>query len=182
MGMVFCPTNYEANMGLGFSLIFKSWVISDSKSYALACVGVFAMGVVRQLISCLRGHLPALRRRAPGGNAAFGNVQAYDSRESLIPAQAPAAGLLGSLDALFARYPLLLLALDTLLYAASLLLAYLNMLVAMAYDAGLLTSLVAGEALTYFGVRAVALFTGSSRLLGKSEASGGGAEACCATE
>ena len=170
MGMVFCPANYQANGGTGFSLIFKSWVISDSRSYALACIGVFLLGVTRQLIAFFRARLPSLqaRIRNPGGRSLLNETD-----EALAASPAP----LGGGAVIFARYPLLLLAVDTLLYAASMLLAYLNMLVAMAFDAGLLSSLVAGEAGAHFATRATAFALG----LGSGEKVDQG-EPCCATE
>lgn len=172
MGMVFCPANYQANGGTGFSLIFKSWVISDSHSYALACFGVFLLGVTRQLIAFFRGRLPALQARI---RTRTGKGLLNDADEALVGAPAPLAGA----AAIFARYPLLLLAVDTLLYAASMFLAYLNMLVAMAYDAGLLSSLVAGEAGTYFATRATAFALG---LGSGASAKVDQGEPCCATE
>ena len=174
MGMVFCPASYEANSGLGFSIIFKSWVISDSKSYATACLGVFMMGVARQLISCLRGYLPMIqaRLRASGGAAAPTSIE---SLEALIPTSKPRSIIADA----FTRYPSLLpcmiICADTVLFAASLFLAYLNMLVAMVYDAGLLASLVAGEAVTYFTTRVISITMGSVPLKMESGATG-----CCA--
>jgi hypothetical protein len=53
--------------------------------------------------------------------------------------------------------PAALLAADILLFAVGLFLAYLNMLVAMAYDFGLLSCLVLGEALGYGSVQAALL-------------------------
>ena len=67
------------------------------------------------------------------------------------PAAAPAA------SPRHKRAPLALLAADSLLLGATLLLAYLNMLVAMAFDWGLLCSLVAGEAATHFCLRSLGL-------------------------
>ena len=124
MGMVFCPAadSFAANSGAGFSLLFKSWVVHDGASYTSACLGVFALGALRQLLVGARGALaPAL---APGVAGA-------------------AAGVLGA-PAWLALAAVL--AADAALFAATLLLAYLNMLVAMAYDFGLLGALVAGEA------------------------------------
>ncbi len=147
MGMVFCPANYAANDGAGFSLIFKSWVINDSHSYAIACLGVFTLGVVRQLLAYLRGNLPALHVRRITSSG--------EINQPFIPAD-PAAS--GGFRGFFARNPpVVLLAVDTLLFALSLFIAYINMLVAMAYDAGLLSSLVAGEASAYFCTRATGL-------------------------
>jgi hypothetical protein len=116
MGMVFCPAadSFASNGGAGFSLIFKSWVVRDSASYALACVGVFAMGAARQLLVGARAALAP----APG---------------------APPP-------------PRDLVLLDSLLFAAALFLAYLNMLVAMAYELGLLAALVAGEAAVHLAL------------------------------
>ena len=144
MGMVFCPADYSSNSGAGFSLLFKSWVIHDPPSYARACLAVFALGTARQLLVGLRALLlppPSLPHPARREASLLGGVGGE-----------PALWLLGA---------------DAALFGAALLLAYLNMLVAMAYDAGLLLSLVAGEALTYFAVRVAARkrAAGAARLL-----------------
>jgi hypothetical protein len=100
-----------------------------------------------------------------------------ESLEALIPAPR-SSSMRGSISDAFVRYPALLpvliLCADTVLFAASLFVAYLNMLVAMAYDAGLLSSLVAGEAVTYFTTRVIAIAVGAVPL--KLET---GTEGCC---
>jgi hypothetical protein len=144
MGMVFCPADYSVNGGAGFSLLFKSWVITSRASYLLACLGVFLMGALRQGLGCLRAALPALAARlarrpaAPAPAAAA----AEDARGLLEERPLPPA----------LRRSVAYLAADAALLGAALLLAYLNMLVAMAYDAGLLASLVAGEAVAHFAL------------------------------
>ena len=137
MGMVFCPASdsYASNSGTGFSLLFKSWVVADDRSYALACLGVFARGALRQLLA--------------GARAAL--------------AGAPPRGLLA---------PPGLLAAEAALFAAGLALAYVNMLVAMAYDFGLIGALVAGET-AVFVARRLAARRGAGA--GASGGAGGGA-------
>lgn len=137
MGMVFCPADYTSNSDTGFSLLFKSWVISSDRSYYLACIGVVAMGVARQLCVSLRMALNKgyfLKRKVSGRL-----LEREEEEERGFQVQQPLAVVF----------------LDTFLYALVLFLAYLNMLVAMAYDFGLLFSLVLGEALTYGVVRVV---------------------------
>ena len=129
MGMVFCPADYSFNGGTGFSLLFKSWVIHDGKSYILACLGVFAIGVARQLLVGLRTiflEQSNLKKRRNSGE-----------QEPMLRSE----GGVGSRA--------LLTATDTGLFALGLFMSYLSMLVAMSFDFGLLFSLVAGEALTY---------------------------------
>ena len=134
MGMVFCPPNYASNSGTGFSLLLSSWVISGPGTYACACVGVFCMGALRQCVSCLRTHFPQLAARL----ALLVTPPAAEHAEAML--QPPPAR------------SLILLACDSMLLGAGLFLAYLNMLVAMAYDFGLLSSLVAGEAVAHFAL------------------------------
>jgi hypothetical protein len=146
MGMVFCDPPFTANGGTGFSLIFKSWVIHDTRSYVAALVGVFALGVARQALVTLRGALVGANSRG--------------ARRAADDALLPAAGAGGGgkfaralrVEALAAR-PAALLAVETALFAAALGLAYINMLVAMVYDAGLLAALVGGEALAFAAAR-----------------------------
>ena len=146
MGMVFCSPNYAANSGTGFSLLFSSWVISSRSSYVLALLGVAAMGALRQLAVALRRAVTAANRAGAagggGGETAEGLLQQRKERRSPLACAALTAS------------PRALIAADTVLFAAALALSYLNMLVAMAYDAGLLAALVAGEALTYGALRA----------------------------
>jgi hypothetical protein len=123
------------NGGTGFSLLFKTWVVSSNSSYALACLGVLLMGALRQCLGCLRAALPALAERV------FKRLNAKGADNLLEP---PA------LTAHVVQRSTSYVAADTVLLGASLLLAYLNMLVAMAYDFGLLSSLVAGEMVAYF--------------------------------
>jgi len=159
MGMVFCPPNFASNSGTGFSLLFQSWVISSRGAYALACVGVFFMGALRQCLSCLRTHFPQLAARLvhlatpPAPNA-----------EAML--QPPPAGSSPSARSLT------LLACDSILLGAGLFLAYLNMLVAMAYDFGLLSSLVAGEAAAHFALAALGLSSAE-------HAAGAAEQPCC---
>jgi hypothetical protein len=145
MGMVFCPADYHSNGNTGFALLFKSWVISDSASYALACLGVAALGASRQA-------LVAIRRAVLSANAS-GSRRALNGGEELLGADGTLQTAKRGRSRLSSQYlianPFVLLAVDTLLFALGLGVAYLTMLVAMVYDVGLLTSLVAGEALTY---------------------------------
>ena len=148
MGMVFCPPSFGSNGGSGFSLVFKDWVIHNSSSYGLALLGVFCMGALRQCLATLRASLPD----SPLASAGL-------REEALLSAPAPlrpASPRLGWL----AQRPWLLLGTDTALFAATLLMSYLNMLVAMAYDAGLLLSLVLGEAAVYLVVKSFTLTRG----------------------
>jgi len=159
MGMVFCPADYQANMGSGFSLLFKSWVISDQKSYSLAC---FRVCLWDSPDNCCRPRVPTSQRfklafvplLTRTAELAVNTQQAALLENPPYSASNPIVIIITS--------PLSLLVVDTLLFAASLLLAYLNMLVAMAYDIGLLSSLVAGEAVTYFVVRGIAIALGGS--------------------
>ncbi len=148
MGMVFCPADFAANGGAGFSLVFKDWVVRDARSYALACAGVFAMGAARQLLAGARAALAgaAAAPRAPGRARAPGALQ-----EAFVDGGGGGGGSAQQ------RAPLLCAAADSALFALGLAFAYVNMLVAMAYDAGLLAALVAGEGVAHFGVRAAAL-------------------------
>ncbi len=160
MGMVFCdafqnpggtpPT--QANGGTGFSLLFKSWVISDRRSYYLALLGVFFMGLARQLIVSLRVNLVAANvpRRATATSAA-------DLLLGGVARGMPAAYL--RTDAL-AQNAWALLCVECALLFCALSLSYVNMLIAMAYDGGLIAALVAGETVAYGGVRAVGLSLG----------------------
>ena len=150
MGMVFCPAqdSFSANGNTGFALLFKDWVVSDARSYSLACLGVFALGLLRQCLVGLRGLWQSITpaARAVAGDAVheplFGGGEGSSSRSSGGPT-------------------LLSLAVDSLFFAACLFLAYINMLVAMAYDFGLLASLVAGETVAYF---LIALYLPSVKL------------------
>ena len=166
MGMVFCDafqnpgggsaTPTQANGGAGFSLLFKTWVISDKRSYYLALLGVFFMGLSRQLMVSLRVNLVAANvpRRATATSAAdllLGGV-----------ARGVPAGFLRS-DVL-AQNAWALLCVECALLFCALSLSYINMLIAMAYDGGLIAALVAGETVAYGTVRAVGLALG-----GKSE-------------
>jgi hypothetical protein len=139
MGMVFCPADYSSNGGAGFSLIFKSWVINSKTSYALACVGVLFLGVARQLVVGLRARLNELGRQQNCGR----EEPLLADRDRVAP--------------WVLRKPTYVALADITLFALGSFISYLNMLVAMAYDFGLLLSLVAGEALTY---GALALFAG----------------------
>ena len=160
MGMVFCNADYTVNGGTGFALLFKTWVISSPATYALACLGVFLMGALRQCLGCLRAALPALAARlaarlaaaalpAGGGGGGSSSGSHHLLERPAAPPPPPPPALLRT-----AAY----LAADAALMGAALLLAYLNMLVAMAYDAGLLACLVAGEAVTYFVLSLAGLF------------------------
>ena len=159
MGMVFCPADYTSNNFTGFSLLFKSWVISSDHSYWLACLGVFAMGVARQLCVSLRMAVNKgyFLRRKDAERLLEG--EEVDGRKGHQKEQ-----------------PLLMVALDTFLYALVLFLAYLNMLVAMAYDFGLLISLVLGEAVTYGVVRVILRSKGHSQPPSPADD-----ERCCST-
>jgi hypothetical protein len=121
-------------------------VISSPATYALACLGVFLMGALRQCQGCLRAALPALAARlaqrlaaaalpAGGGSGSHHLLE----RPAALPQPPPLPPPALQRTAAY-------LAADAALLGAALLLAYLNMLVAMAYDFGLLSSLVAGEA------------------------------------
>ncbi len=146
MGMVFCPADYHSNGNTGFAVLFKSWVISDSASYWLACLGVAALGASRQF-------LVAIRRAVLTANASSSRRVINGGEELLSGADGALQTAKRGRSRLSSHFlianPFLLLAVDTLLFALGLGVAYLAMLVAMVYDAGLLISLVAGEALTY---------------------------------
>ena len=163
MGMVFCPTSFP------FVLLSSSWVISSTAAYVAALAAVFLMGASRQLLSTARSRVVA-------ANAPYMKTFGGNSEPLLL--QGVGGGGARAVPWLactcLRRSPLALLAVDTLLYAAAMALGYINMLVAMAYDAGLLVALVAGEACAYFALRVVQ--TGSTHGVVHSDAA---AEAPC---
>ena len=122
MGMTFCPTSFPVY------LVFKDWVISDSDAYSRAQVYVFLMGGTRQLITQVRAALNRANRPGRTPRIAVRSAFACDALQ---------------------RSPTLLTVVDALLLAAETYLGYLNMLIVMAYDAGLLSALVWGEVLGY---------------------------------
>ena len=150
MGMVFCPASdsFASNGGAGFSLLWKSLVVRDGASYASACLAVFALGALRQLVVGARAALaPAL---TPGAAATAAAVVG-------APPQLALAAVLVA---------------DAALFAAALFLAYLNMLVAMAYEYGLLGALVAGEAVVHLALAARAASAAPRAGAGKGAAAG----------
>lgn len=156
MGMVFCPANYASNGGTGFSFIFPSWVISSSQTYTLACFGVALLGAFRQAVIALRREvLSANRGRGINGGGENASLIGADSAqeggggpEGLPVSKRGHSVSFFASPKLRAR-PGVLLAIDTTLFAIGLAAAYIAMLVAMAYDVGLLTCLVLGEASGY---------------------------------
>jgi hypothetical protein len=174
MGMVFCDAfsnpggdstpPAQANGGSGFSLLFKSWVISTKRSYYCALLGVFAMGLLRQWIVSLRVNLvtanaPSRRYPKPALFRANG-----ESVNDLLLSSGAARGAPPRLlrSAAFSQSPWLLLCVECALLFFALGLSYLNMLVAMTYDAGLISALVAGETVAYGSVRAGGLVLGEN--------------------
>jgi Ctr copper transporter family len=137
MGMTFCSPNFSSNSGTGFSLLFASWVIKDARSYALACLGVFAMGLAHQGLLTLRATLAK-------SSCEMAPVRVKASLNELEQPMMQDHNRRRPLKGAFLRA-----ALDMVLYAAGLFMAYLCMLVAMAYDFGLLAALVAGETTVY---------------------------------
>lgn len=166
MSMVFCNPDFS---GGGFSLLFKSWVIASPASYVGALAATVALGGCRQLLSALRAQVVAANDAGAGGGAS--------SEEALLPSAGAGVGQWPA-SAYLRRHPLALAALDTALYAGALLLGYINMLIAMAFDAGLLCAIVVGEAAAYFAVLMLCR-RGSRGGNSRSGSRGGGDAPCC---
>ncbi len=159
MGMVFCPADYTVNSNTGFSLLFSSWVISDNNSYYLACLGVAFLGACRQALVALRREILSANSGRSGGKGGdkFGLLGADVLSASGGEGPESTTGGGGKrrsgpffFETKFLRtQPTILLVVDTILFACALGAAYFTMLVAMAYDFGLLFSLVLGESLCY---------------------------------
>ena len=184
--MVFCPASdsYSTNGGRGFALLFSSWLIRDASTYAAACACVFLLGAARRLLGAVRVELLAANGAAAAASVARSAAHRAGSlTEPLTDAAgkaAPPPALRRWLtSAALARRPLALLAVDATLVAASLYLAYINMLIAMVYDAGLIASLVAGEAVMYAALRALALTADVPRHIASQDLSCCDAGAAC---
>lgn len=159
---------------LPITVVFESWVVNDANDYAWTCAVVALMGVSRQLFSALRRELVAANHVAKPRRPAGGD-------ERLLGLSEGAGG--GGAHWLRAwvhvgflkRSPPLLRCADALLYFCALVLSYLNMLVAMTYNPGLLLAIVAGETVGMVALTPVAAGGGGG--------AGGGEEeeeaACC---
>jgi len=140
---------------LPVTILFDSWVASTPAQLGLACGAFVALGAARHALGVARAEAAALAlapARAGGGgdvDDGGGDAAAAAGKGGAPGGGGGGGGLLRSLlpAAALRRSPALARALDAALYAASLLVSYVNMLAVMTYNPALLLAVVAGETL-----------------------------------
>ena len=130
-----------------FSFLYRT--VQDTASYTASLIGVFAMGLFRHVLSRLRLEFRLANRAASARGIGVGLLNAEedvskDARGGLALSHWSHAYLRSPVIA--ASPALRALCSGALVYALTLL-GFLNMLVAMTYNPGLLAALVAGETL-----------------------------------
>lgn len=118
-------------------LLFCSWLVSDNGSYAWSFIVVMFMGLGRHILAFLRKEVAA----------ANANVVDDGTSEDLLPAkQTRLTWIRRRLTVRFLqKYPIALKLVDALIFGANATLGFLNMLVVMTYNPGIMMAVVLGE-------------------------------------
>jgi hypothetical protein len=138
------------NMQMSFSwalpitVVFETWVVNDANDCAWTCAVVALMGFSRQFLSALRRELAAANVVAKPRRPAGGDERLLGSSEGAGGGGAHWLRAWVHLG-LLKRSPALLRTADAILFFCAMVLSYINMLVVMTYNPGLLLAIVAGE-------------------------------------